>query len=258
MSSTSLNTSSLVYSCPHCLRKYKLNSNLQKHVGICQFLQQTRKQLEDTAEYTEKVPNMTELFHIVQYLSLRIDKLEKENSALKQQQKKNLNIMVWLNEQKTNQPAVLFSEWITECLLPEIKTCMDILYEQDIYTSITALFRKVLGNKETRQPFCAFDKKKLTFYVYNKSADTGKVDWGRLDDDEFNRLVKRLQARYIKEFMNGWYAENEALILENEDLYTTYMSYYEKISKEDNVAKYRNCIYSAINTPIKRVIEYEF
>lgn len=258
MSLALLDTSSLVYSCPHCLRKYKLSANLQKHVGICQFLQQTRKQLENTAEYTEKVPSMTELFHIVQYLSLRIDKLEKENSALKQHQKKNLNITEWLNEQKENQPTVLFSEWITECLLREVKTCMDILYEQDIYASITALFEKVIGNKEVRQPFCSFDKKKLTFYVYNKSADSGKAEWTQLGDDEFNRLVKRLQARYITEFMKGWYAENEALILENEDLYSTYMSYYEKISKEDNVIKYRNCIYSATKTTIKKVVEYEF
>jgi hypothetical protein len=201
---------------------------------------------------------MPELFHIVQYLSLRIDKLEKENSLLKQHQKKNLNITEWLNEQKANQPTVLWSEWVTEYLLSEIKTCMDILYEQDIYASITALFEKVLGNKKVNHPFCSFDKKKLTFYVYNKSADSNTAEWTRLGDNEFNQLVKRLQSRYIKEFMKGWYAENEALILENEDLYTTYMCYYEKISKEDNVAKYRNCIYSATKTTIKKVIEYEF
>ena len=245
------------HSCPHCLRKYKLSMNLNKHVGICQFLQQSRKQQDNEVDNNEKIPSMRELFNIVQYLSVKIDKLEKENSQLKQHQKKQLNILQWLNEQRENKPDIIFSDWINMYLLPEIKHCMDLLYEHDIYQSVSALFERVITNHKIEHSLCSFDKKKLLFYVYIKT-DTGALEWVQLSDNDFIKLIKQIQARYIIEFMKGWYADNESFILENESYYETYIRYYEKITKEENFVKYKNVIYSAIKTNIKNVIEYEF
>jgi hypothetical protein len=245
------------YSCPHCLRKYKLSANLKKHVGICQFLQQTRQQQDETEEHTEKTPTLPELFHIVQYLSLRIDKLEKENAQLKKHQSKNMNILEWLKSQKT-QPTMALGEWVTEYVLPEVKANMALLYERDIYVSVTTLFEKVMANTSIQHPFRAFDKKKLVFYVYRKAPEGEALTWEKLDEADFIKFVKQIQARYMIEFTQGWYAENEALILDNEAIYDTYIRYYEKMSKEDNFAKFRAVIYGATKTTVKNVVEYEF
>lgn len=232
------------YQCPYCSRDYKEKFNLTNHVGICRFLQLSRREQNNEVELvSEELPTQHELFRIIQHLSLRIDKLEKDNTKLKQQNSKKINIMEWLNSSETQQPNVCFKDWTVNVILPKVISYMEIAYNKSLFDSMSSLFDEVFNEKKRDDlfPICSFNDKSLVFYVY-KEVD-GKNQWLQMTNPEFDGFIKQITARYYTEFIKGWYAEYESLILENETYYETYMRYYKKISGDDNYIKFKKRLY---------------
>ena len=122
-----------------------------------------------------------------------------------------------------------------------------MLFRSNLVDSISLLFEDVFREKNEKDiyPICSFDDKPQVFYVYKESS-SGQNKWEQMTNIEFEQLIKQITARYYVEFLKGWYAEYESMILENETYYETYIRYYQKISNEENYTKFKKRIYSIV------------
>lgn len=233
------------YQCPYCKRGYKEKFNISNHISICRFIQLSRReQTNEVEQINEELPTQHELFRIIQNLSLRIDKLEKDNTKLKYHNKKP-NMIELLNTRTP--PISVFKDWVNNFILPKVGKYMEVLYKQNLIESISLLIEEVIGekNKEDVYPICSFSNKPLIIYVYRENIK-GKILWEQMTNQEFEQLIKQITARYLCEFLKGWYAKHETLILENETYYEIYINYYQKISNEDNYSKFKKRIYTIL------------
>ena len=80
----------MVHICKFCNREYKEKFNHDRHAQTCEFLSKTRREQDNEIDRFEKLPTQKEMFLLIQELSRRITKLEKENSQLKGSIKRKL------------------------------------------------------------------------------------------------------------------------------------------------------------------------
>lgn len=232
------------YQCPYCKRDFKEKFNIVNHTTTCRFLSLTKREQDNEIEQKgEDLPTQYELFRIIQHLSLRIDKLENENSKIKKQNMKKVNVIDWLN-QSEKKPKYLFKEWVSCYVLPKIVNHVEIAYKNNLTDSIYDMFENIVkeGGCIDIHPFCCFDHKSSVFYVY-RTDSSGISQWEQLINEEFDQFIKQIVAKYYGEFLKGWYAEHESMILENETYYETYIRYYKKISAEVNYSKVKQRLY---------------
>jgi hypothetical protein len=123
--------------------KNKEKFNITNHIGLCRFLQLSRReQTNELEQLNEELPTQLEMFRIIQHLSLRIDKLEKDNTKLRYQTKK-INIIEYLNSSVREPPKCVLKEWVSTSILPKIDNYMDVVYKQNLVDSISLLFEDV-------------------------------------------------------------------------------------------------------------------
>lgn len=229
------------YQCQYCKREFKEKFNIVNHTTTCRFLSLTkREQDNETEQKSEELPTQYELFRIIQHLSLRIDKLENENNKIKKQNMKRVNMIDWLNNQERTSKYV-FKDWVSCHILPKIVNHIETAYKGTLLDSICNMF-ETIAKEGGIHPFRCFDHKSSVFYIY-RADSSGMNQWEQLTDEEFQQFIKQLVARYYVEFLKGWYAEYESVILENETYYETYIKYYKKLSGEINYSKLRQRLY---------------
>ena len=252
------------YKCTFCLRSYKEKFNYDRHVSVCKFLSQTPRQQDNEIELSsEIIPSTKEIFQLVKHLSIRVDKLEKENQQLKQQQNKKINILEWLNK-SDNKPIITFEVWIIDTILPKIIDTLETVFHNDLTPAIIKLFNDCIDQNDFEQlPICSFAKKNSQIYVYDKDrGDNNNVKWIALTNKEIDKYIDYISNHYISVFINDWYKPNQKNIEESEHYKNLYAEYYQKvlggtISKETRNAKVKKFIYNKLKKTITTVIEYE-
>lgn len=252
------------YKCHFCLRSYKEKFNYDRHVSVCKFLSQTPRQQDNEIELSsEIIPSTKEIFQLVKHLSIRVDKLEKENQQLKQQQNKKINILEWLNK-SDNRPIITFEVWIIDTILPKIIDTLETVFHNDLINAVIKLFNDCIDQNDSEQlPICSFAKKISQIYVYDKDRDNDNdVKWIALTNKEIDKYIDYISNQYITVFINDWYKPNQRNIEESEKYKNLYAEYYQKIlggtiSKETRNAKIKKFIYNKLKKTITNVIEYE-
>jgi hypothetical protein len=160
-----------------------------------------------------------------------MDKLEKENSKLRQYSKKRINIVDWLNDSKT-QPDICFDEWITTNVLTLVSKCLDTVYNNNLLEGLKHLFTTILENKIDILPIRCFDNKPNTFYIYETIENQSK--WSIITTKEFDRQLNKIGNQFILEFKNNWYLLHREKIETDENYKDMYINYYQKILGGDD------------------------
>ena len=252
------------YKCNFCSRNYKEKFNYDRHISVCKFLSQTPRQQDNEIELSsEIIPSTKEIFQLVKYLSMRVDKLEKENQQLKQQQNKKINILEWLNK-SDNKPTILFEVWLIDTIQPKIIDTLETVFHNDLTTAIIKLFNDCIERNDSEHiPICSFAKKKSQIYVYDKDReDDNDIKWIALTNKEIDKYIDYTSNQYISVFINDWYKPNQKNIEESEKYKNLYAEYYQKVlggtvSKEIRNTKIKKFIYNKLKRTISNVIEYE-
>lgn len=252
------------YKCNFCSRNYKEKFNYDRHISVCKFLSQTPRQQDNEIELSsEIIPSTKELFQLVKHLSMRVDKLEKENQQLKQQQNKKINILEWLNK-SNNKPIILFELWIIDTIQPKIIDTLETVFHNDLTTAIIKLFNDCIEQNDLEHiPICSFAKKNSQIYVYDKDReDDNDIKWIALTNKEIDKYIDYISNQYISVFINDWYKPNQKNIEESEKYKNLYAEYYQKVlggtvSKETRNTKIKKFIYNKLKRTISNVIEYE-
>jgi len=250
------------YNCNHCNKEYRLKHNHDRHVIVCEFLSKSRLEQNDELDVMEEnIPTIVGLYKIIQSLSIRMDKLEKENSKLRQYSKKRINIVHWLNDSKS-QPDICFDEWITNAVLPLVSKCLDTVYNNNLLEGLKQLFTTILENKLDILPIRCFDNKPNVFYIYQNIEN--QLKWSIIITKEFDRQLNRIGNQFILDFKNNWYLLYREKIETDEKYKDMYINYYQKIlggddkmTDESRFQKLKIHLYQKMKENIKSIVEYD-
>jgi len=250
-----MKTNSGKYSCKFCNREYKEKYNHDRHIQCCEFLCKSRREQEKEIDSFEKIPTQKEMFCLIQELSLRIEKLEKENSKLRHIQRKSLNFTEVLKE--SPKPVKQFDEFMEELLLT-VEDQLENVYNNDLLKGILSLFTEAFSKYEIEQlPLRTFDIKSNMFYVYDRETST----WILLSNEDFDKILSKISHRFLVEFNRCWCVVNKQKIETEESYAQTYIEYYRRILGEgSDEARYRNirkAIYQKIKINIKSLVGKE-
>jgi hypothetical protein len=238
------------HQCKFCLRDYKIKFNRDRHSQTCEFLSKNRKEQDNDIDSFEKLPSQREMFSLIQELSIRINKLEKENAKLKNsvkiREKRDFNDI--LNE--TNRPHISLDDWINT-LLDSVEQKLEVVYKNELHTGIISLFEDSIDEI----PLRAYDVKHNMFYHYDKDS----LSWQVFSKTDFNKMLVRISHRFLVEFNRCWCIVNKEKIEKNEDFQKIYMDYYlkilggNKLSDELRFKKIRHIIYGMIKKNIRSI-----
>ena len=239
------------HTCKFCNRLYKQKFNHDRHIQTCEFLSKTRREQDNEIDSFEKIPSQREMFLLIQELSVRVNKLEKENSELKNsikiKVKRNFNEIL----QQTPKPEFEFDTWST-MLLNDVEKYLNMVYSNDLLFATTELLNTFIDNYGDKLPIRAYDIKPNTFYVY----DANKT-WTAVTNRDFDKLLARISHRFLVEFNRCWYLINMEKMEREESYKLMYMDYYRKIlggermSDESRYHRIRHHIYNKIKKNIK-------
>jgi len=253
------------YKCRFCTREYKEKYNYDRHVGCCEFFSKSTRERDNEVDMIEILPSHPEMYRLIQELAFRVDKLEKENTKLKQLQKRKMNILEWLNNEATmRNPSLQFSEWITNKVYPHIPDYLEAVYSNDLLHGITELLGNVVENTETdKLPIRAFDTSTNIFYVYRAESDVAIPKWTKMTATDFEKYLMNIAKQFMVEFKNHWYTPNKEKVETDEKYMDLYVNYYQRIlggsrmSDESRCQKIRQNLYTRIKENIKTIVEYD-
>jgi hypothetical protein len=248
------------YKCRYCIRNYKTKYHYERHVSVCQFLSKSPKEKEDDIEINnDKQPSQFEMYQLIKNLSYRIDKLEKENQYLKRRESKKINLLEWLNDDRTDKPLITFDLWLTEELGELIPTVLDEVYKNGLVSGITKLIEEYMINSSgLKHPICSFNKSPNIIYIFDKSA-TDKNMWKQLSTSGLDIYIEYLCNRFITAFSEHWFEPNREKIKNREKYKETYVNYYQKIlasslTKEARCNQIRQIFMNNIKQPAPSII----
>ena len=155
-----------------------------------------------------KILNNNNFLLIINEISNRLNKLEEKNLELtkiiEDIQKNNINKSSKILDKIENKstPSILYNDWIEHIFLL-IPSKLEIVFKNDLLKGIYQLLKESIENFESI-PICAYNKKKLVFYYYNKETEK----WEILENKKFDELISRICYRFLIEFKRCWYNVN--------------------------------------------------
>jgi hypothetical protein len=259
-----MDSSSTKYNCKFCTRDYKEKFNYDRHIGFCEFTFKSKREVDSEIEAFDKPPTLSELFGYVKELSVRVNKLEKENALLKQfanKQKKRIDILDWLNNRYDCVPDNDFTIMMTSITVDKY---LEQVFEYDLLTALIKCFDDHFENLD-KLPIRAFQQKANTFYVYDKcitETDNPVNKWHIITNKQFNKWLNYVAQKFVSEFKT-WHEANKEIIDRDESMKERYYDYFQKVlggkmSDETRNQRLRQVIYSKLKQNLKNVIEFEF
>lgn len=197
-------SSSIIFNCEFCDKKYKFRSGLQKHMVKCQILS-TAKQT--TAELEQKIDMIIKSQEDVNE-KINIH-LSKPNTVYNNYNNKKMTINVFLNEKCKD--AMNLTKFIQNIQI----SLEDLMYTKNngYIKGLTNIFTKQLSDlKPDERPIHCSDKKRMLFYVKEDNI------WDK-DETQIDKSIHDIKMQQIKklsdwEKLNPNYMQNEKLLNE--------------------------------------------
>ena len=95
-----MTTTASTYNCRYCKREYREKFNYDRHIQCCEFTFKSRREQNNEIDMLAPAPSHHEMYQFIQHLSVRVDKLEKENKRLHQVARKKQNLLELKNKAK--------------------------------------------------------------------------------------------------------------------------------------------------------------
>jgi hypothetical protein len=184
---------------------------------------------------------------IMEEMNKKIIELEQRISKTENIDRKKIrkNIMEYLKENKS---SLNYSEWtISDIGKNEFEYLNDYSYKDAV---LKILKKNLLSASEL--PICAFTEIKNDVFIYTKRSD---IDgWVKIEQNDLKSLVSKIDNKFNKYYFE-WQDENAE---KQGDLDRHYMKKldYSLISTESTYSLVKKCLYSALNKPMKQIVEY--
>lgn len=247
----------MTFVCNYCNKNFKKTENYKKHILFCQLLHKSKKEKENEEEEFEKTPSINEIFNIVKELTIKYDKLQRDNDNLKQiinTRKKKINVIDWLNY--NCKPDETFINWVSKIELRENQ--LEYIFDSGNIEGMLLILEDICCSNNNI-PLKCFTQKENTFYIYEKNND--KKEWKIILNEELTLFFGSLNKKILYLF-KIWQEKNTEK-LENDDFAIEYIQKVRKIlgkgeSTEVENIKLKNKLYKVLKINIKTIIEYDF
>ena len=246
--------------CVNCGKSYKTQTNLEKHLLLCELLQRSQKR-EPEEDNCLAIPSQKIMYQLLLELGQKYNRLEEKVDEINKwvvKKKKKIDVIEWLN---ANIHPQIFFENLTDKI---------IITEQHIeslfHNSFNETLNEILANaiyvqeNENINPIFAFIQKSNTIYICEK--ENNNVLWTKLSSDKLTKFLQKIQMKISKVFYD-WKKTHDKEIREDEKLSTTCNNATIKLMAQDFktesvLVKIKSMIYNNIKTDIKAFLEYEF
>ena len=242
--------------CHTCGKIYTRKCSLQKHSILCEFQMKTKREKIVDKEETEDIPLYQELVQIVQELSIKYDKMEKQMHDLQkwtQKTKKKMNVIDWLNE--NIEPTKDFHSWLQELTIQENHfTC---LTEENSTELIHQIITYHLSGESSIYPLQAFSQKNNIIYIFVKEEK-----WMEMTNKLFIKLLQHIQKLLLIKLAE-WKEQHKQSMLEKDEISILYNKMIIKLMniplvKNSQFNKIQNQLFIYLKKDLKTLIEYEF
>jgi uncharacterized protein YeeX (DUF496 family) len=245
--------------CIHCGKSYKKKINLDKHLVICDLLQQSRKKQKMIIydEDDEQIPSQRKIFEMLIELGQKYSRLEEKVEEINKwvvKKKKKINVLDWLNN--NIKPNINFDN-ILEKIIINDNDVKNILINS-FYDVLNEVFSRTIYNfNELENPIFAFVQKQNVFYIYDSNGI-----WIELTRERLIKFLNKVHMKIFKEF-NDWKKINSNEIKSDSSLATICDKTLVKImsvefNQESILSKVRASMFSRMKTDMKALVEFEF
>ncbi len=227
-----------MHKCMLCNKLYKSPKFLRKHYIKCSF-----KHKINILDCNDDLFNlMSNLLVANERLTERVKKLE----TLTYKEKKKINVLNWLNDNKIL--SINYDRFIENIEIN--RDLLEIVYNEGIIEGITSILNENLSKCEEK-PLMCFEEK--SYVLYEKTID----GWKKLKDDEFKKGVCYLQREILKQFrlLNPI----EDLITDKQhNLYNKRLMNICVDNFSSKIKNIRNDVYVYNKKSINKLVSYDF
>jgi hypothetical protein len=236
----------LQYVCKNCNKGYKRYGYYSKHIVQCQPIEFTLNRPINL----DSIKTPSHCQQMLKYCLSRMDEFQhkiKEIEKEKQIDKKNIDILSWLN--KNYKPETCYKGYIDNITL-DIKY-IQLLQENNLLTVIDKIFNNCFPKTDDSTCFKSFTVKLNIIYVYTENS------WKILTHNDTKYLISKL-IKSFRELLQIWYEKNKGMIEYNSS--DTYLKLIKQvniinINNPNFINKIYKQLYHYLKAPIK-IIEY--
>jgi hypothetical protein len=215
------------YTCKYCFRNYRKKENHDKHATCCEFFH--RSIHENDNDSYENLPSQRQMFHLLQEVLFKCNKLEKELEKIKNTTfvKQRKLISEYLNQSK-NIPTMNFIEWSKKI---DVEQChLETVFQDDLTEGMKECIKSAYSKCKHLIPIRAFTQKQNTLYIYNNSDETPDAyTWKIMSNDDIDKFISILSYKFLQEYMKFQRSIMEELE-NNEDMKENHIIYMIKIN----------------------------
>ncbi len=245
--------------CKYCGKSYLKKNNLDKHIVICELLNESKK--KGIVDEDEEIPSQRKMYQMLLELAYKFNQMEEKVNELHKfviKKKKKINVIEWLNGHI--RPEIQYDNLIEKIIIH--KEDVDCLFQYSFIETINHIFsRNIYNNNDDNintYPIIAFVQKSNLFYIY-ENEDAG---WVELNREKLVKFLNRVHTKLYRVFLE-WKKENRLKMEEDEKLSilcdkTTCKMMDIDFSQELILGKIKSNMFGRMKVDMKAIIEYEF
>jgi hypothetical protein len=255
--------------CIHCGKGYKIRTNLEKHVNLCELVYKGKKS-GGRVDDDDELPSQRKMFQMLLELGQKYNNLEEKVDEINKwvvKKKKKINVVEWLN-------ANMVPNFVFETLhekITIIDSDIQFLLENTFLDTVNEIFTRTLynieGESEIKIPMFAFVQKANIFYIFdkniiNKDVDNDNAIWMELTRDKLMKFLMRVQMKISKAFCE-WKKKKVDKNRDDDHFAILCDKTIVKImgtefNQDATFGKMKAIMYNKMKADMKALIEYEF
>jgi len=249
--------------CIYCGKSYKKKINLDKHLVICELLQNAKKpapqQIDEEEE--QQLPSQRRIFQMLIELGQKYSRLEEKVEEINKwvvKKKKKINVLDWLNANII--PSITF-DTIIEKIIVEEKDVIN-LFDNTFYDILNEVFsRTIYKFNQDENPIFAFIQKINVFFIYTRVYEE-KFSWIELSTENLIKFLNKVHMKFIKAFYD--WKKTKTNEIKADDIFATRCNKTSvkimsiEFKQESILSKVKSQMFAKMKTDVKALVEYEF
>ena len=182
--------------CTYCYRKYRKKENYEKHLSCCEFFYRSRMVHADIIY--EPLPSQRELYQLVKELAYKCDKLEQKIEKM-ETANRNIHRKQITDYLKEYTPHTSVNQWLNQIEIQEKH--LITVFENTIIEGLKQVIQDHIFNNFTL-PFCSFQNKNNTIYIYNNDDDHNEAKWYIATNKELDKIISTISYKFLQAFVD--------------------------------------------------------
>lgn len=239
----------------------------------------TTQKMNDILDADDPLPSQREMFTMLQELMVKYNDLQADFDKMKgimNQRKKRIDILAYLNDPANISDEIIsFTEWLDSFTVTREE--LEYMFQYNYISGIVKALIKTLPLETSyKHSIKCFDQKKNIYFKYDICNDQTENDdeeditisdkkmykWTIMDDDDFNKVIMKMNMRFLKEFQN-WKNDNIEEIENDDNFHEIYINNMRIVlgsnqDKERRIKIIKSKIYQYLKCNLKNITQYEF